>query len=182
MHISERPIPEIGETDVLMRVHAATVGWGDCKLRAGLLQDFYSIVLPKIPGRYGSGVVAAIGTHVKETKVGESVVFAPLHTENGSAAEYVRVNAGNIAAKPRNLDHLQTASIIQGATSAYACLVETGQIVSGQKVLIHGAAGSVGSACTELAKHLNAAYHSFPFSSTGQACLTSASCRTISRA
>jgi NADPH:quinone reductase-like Zn-dependent oxidoreductase len=156
LHIAEQVIPRVSATDVLVRVHAATVGWGDCKLRAGLLRDFYRIDLPKAPGRYGSGIVAAVGSDVTNVRVGDSVVVAPLHTDNGSAAEYVRVASDKIAAKPGNLDHIQAASMIQGAVSAYACLVETAQVSAGQNVLIHGAAGSIGSACVELARHLGA--------------------------
>jgi NADPH:quinone reductase-like Zn-dependent oxidoreductase len=156
LHIAEQEIPKPGPTDILVRVHAATVGQGDCKLRAGLLQDFYRIDLPKIPGRYGSGVCVAVGTHVDSSMTGEEIVFAPLHTDSGSAADYVSIRAENTAAKPRNLDHVQTAALLQGANAAYACVVETGALAAGQKILIHGAAGSVGSACTELAQHLAA--------------------------
>jgi NADPH:quinone reductase-like Zn-dependent oxidoreductase len=167
LHVSEQPMPEPGPGEVLVRVHAATVGWGDCKLRAGLLQNFYRVTLPKIPGRYGSGTIAAVGSDVKDRRIGEAVIFAPPHTQNGSAAEYVAVASENVAGKPENLDHVQVASIIQGATSAYACLIEAGQLSPGQHVLIQGAAGSAGSACTELARHLGA--------------VVSATCREVDR-
>jgi len=160
-------MPEPGPGEVLVRVHAATVGWGDCKLRAGLLQNFYGVTLPKIPGRYGSGTIAAIGSDVKDRHPGKAVIFAPPHTQNGSAAEYVAVASENVAGKPENLDHVQVASIIQGATSAYACLIEAGQLTPGQQILIHGAVGSVGSACTELARHMGA--------------VVSATCREVDR-
>ena len=154
LHVCEQPVPLPGPRDVVIRVQAATVGWGDCKARAGLLQNFYQISLPKIPGRYGSGSISTIGSQVDHVKIGDDVVFAPLHTDSGSAAEYVRVGADKIAAKPANLSHIETASMIQGATSAYACLVQTAEKAGGEQVLVHGAAGSVGSACTELAAHL----------------------------
>jgi len=160
-------MPEPGPGEVLVRVHAATVGWGDCKLRAGLLQNFHRVTLPKIPGCYGSGTIAAIGSDAHDRRIGEAVIFAAPHTQNGSAAEYVAVASENVAGKPENLDHVQVASIIQGATSAYACLIEAGQLSPGQHVLIQGAAGSVGSACTELARHLGA--------------VVSATCREVDR-
>jgi NADPH:quinone reductase-like Zn-dependent oxidoreductase len=153
LHVVDRTIPEIGAGDVLVRVHAATVGWGDCKLRKGLLRDFFRPDLPKVPGRYGSGIVIEVGASVSTVKAGDGVVIAPLHSDGGSAAEYVRVPCDKIAAKPGNLDHVQTASMIQGAVSAYACLVQTGRVTAEERVLIHGAAGSVGSACVELARH-----------------------------
>lgn len=160
LHIAERPRPEPGAAEVLVRVHAATVGVGDCKTRAGLLQDHFQVAFPKIPGRYGSGTIAALGAGAVEGKtrchqVGDAVVFATLHTDSGSAAEYVCVAADRIALKPPNLGHVETAAMIQGAVAAYSCIVETGRVAQNDKVLIHGAAGSVGSACVELAGHLN---------------------------
>jgi NADPH:quinone reductase-like Zn-dependent oxidoreductase len=61
-----------------------------------------------------------------------------------------------VALKPRNLSFLDTASFIQGGTCAYICLVEAGGVTAGSKVLVHGATGSVGSACVELARHRGA--------------------------
>lgn len=156
LHIVERPQPVPGPNDVVVRVHAATVGIGDCKTRAGALQHFFTVSLPKTPGRYGSGVISALGDGVTRHRIGEAVVFATLHTQSGSAAAYVTVGAGQIATKPGNLDHLESAAFIQGAAAAYACLVQTAQLRRGEHVLIHGAAGSVGSACMELARHLGA--------------------------
>ncbi|MFL6796185.1 MAG: NADP-dependent oxidoreductase [Xanthobacteraceae bacterium] len=152
---------------MLVRVCAATVGWGDCKLRSGALQDFYDIRLPKIPGRYGSGIIAALGAGVTTWRVGQEVVFATLHTESGSAAEYVSLNSDRLAPKPKNMNHAQTASLLQGAVSAYACLIQTAEVGCADKVLIHGGAGSVGSACVELAHHLG--------------CSITSTCRAIDR-
>ena len=164
LHVAEAEQPLPGPRDVLIRVHVASVGWGDCKLRNGVLQDFYRIELPKIPGRYGCGTIEAIGGDVKNLCVGQGVAFATLHTESGSAAEYVCLDSGRLAAKPDNMTFLEAGSMLQGAVSAYACLVQTADARPGQKVLVHGGAGSVGSACVELAKHLG--------------CRTTAICRT----
>jgi NADPH:quinone reductase-like Zn-dependent oxidoreductase len=157
LHIAERPRPEPGPTDVLVRVHAATVGVGDCKTRAGLLQGHFQVALPKIPGRYGSGTIAALGIEnmAHRYQIGDAVVFATLHTDSGSAAEYVCVAADKIALKPANLSHVETAAMIQGGVTAYCCIIEAGDVARNEKILIHGAAGSVGSACVELACHLD---------------------------
>src|SRR5262249_20556858 len=156
LHIADVPMPQPGAGEVVVRVRAATVGVGDCKARAGLLQHHLALPLPKIPGRYGCGEVAAIGSQVDNFRIGDAVVFSTLHRESGSAAEYVRLAVGQIALKPRNLNHVETASLIQGAVCAYICLVEAGGVTAGTKVLVHGGAGSVGSACVELARHLGA--------------------------
>jgi NADPH:quinone reductase-like Zn-dependent oxidoreductase len=157
LHIADVPMPQPGPGEVVVRVGAATVGVGDCKARAGLLTGFHAVQLPKIPGRYGCGEIATIGAQVDALRVGDAVVFATLHSESGSAAEYVRLDAARTAPSPRNLSCVDTASMIQGAVCAYICLVEAGEVKAGSKVLVHGAAGSVGSACVELARRLGAA-------------------------
>jgi NADPH:quinone reductase-like Zn-dependent oxidoreductase len=156
LRIADVPMPEPGPREVVVRVCAATVGIGDCKARAGLLQHFHALRLPKIPGRYGCGEIAAAGAQVDAVKVGDAVVFATLHSESGSAAEYVRLDAARLALKPSNSSFVETASFIQGAVCAHICLVEAGEVAAGRKVLVHGAAGSVGSACVELARHCGA--------------------------
>src|SRR5258705_10119344 len=91
LHIADVAKPEPGPSEVVVRVRAATVGVGDCKARTGLLQQFHALKLPKIPGRYGCGEIAAAGARVDTFKVADAVVFATLHSESGSAAEYVRL-------------------------------------------------------------------------------------------
>src|SRR5262245_17104243 len=110
LHTAECPMPEMGPLDVTVRVRAATVGVGDCKARAGLLRPFLELKLPKIPGRYGVGAIAAVGPAVERVRVGDAVVFATLHGEGGSSAEYVRVPAESTAAAPPTLSDVETAS------------------------------------------------------------------------
>ena len=167
LHIAECPMPEAGPLDLTVRVLAAPVGIGDCKTRAGLLRHFHQPSLPKIPGRYGVGEVAVVGHAVRGIKAGDPVVFATLHNGSGCSAEYVRVPAESTAPAPRTLNEVETASLIQGAVCAFVCLVEAGALAAGQKLLVHAAAGSVGSACVELARHLGA--------------VITASCRDVDR-
>lgn len=156
LHVAERSMPEPRPGDVVIRVHASSVGVGDCKTRAGLLRNFHRVTFPKIPGRYGAGTITAVGAQAGAHRIGDAVVFATLHTDDGSAAEHVRVAADKIALSPRNLDHIETAAMIQPGTCATACLIVVGCVTAGEKVLIHGAAGGIGSACVELARHLGA--------------------------
>jgi NADPH:quinone reductase-like Zn-dependent oxidoreductase len=156
LRLAECPTPQPGPSDVVVRVLAAPVGIGDCKTRAGLLQHFHAPRLPKIPGRYGVGEIAAAGSTVAGIQGGDAVVFATPHNGSGSNAEYVQVPAQSTAAAPRSLSDVETASLIQGAVCAYICLTEAAVLAAGQRLLIHAAAGSVGSACVELAHHLGA--------------------------
>src|SRR5262249_59465275 len=97
LRLAELPMPTPAAGEVLVRVRAATVGIGDCKARAGLLRQFHTLQLPKIPGRYGCGEIASVGGEVGGIRVGDAVVFATLHSESGSAAEDVRLAATRVA-------------------------------------------------------------------------------------
>lgn len=148
------PAPAAGE--VLIRVHAATVAPGDCKARAGLLQRFFSVTFPKIPGRYGAGEVAALGPGVDYAAVGDRVVFGTDHTENGSCVEYIVRPREKVAPAPTNASWAEAAAVIHEGVMAVNCVIETGQVAAGQRVLVHGGAGAVGGACIQLARHLGA--------------------------
>ena len=156
LQVRELPIPQPGPGQLLVRVHALPVGPGDCKLRAGALRDFFEITFPKISGRYASGLVEAVGPGVSAPCPGDEVVLASLHHDTGAAAEYVVRTPDQVTAKPAASSHVETAALIQGGVSAWACLVGSGRVAHGDRVLVHGAAGAVGSACVELARHLGA--------------------------
>lgn len=154
LEIRERPTPEPGPGEVLVRVHAIPVGPGDCKLRAGELRHFVDVAFPKVPGRYASGVVLGVGDGVAWPRPGDEVVLASLHRDSGTAAEQILCAPAQMASKPAGLSHVETAAFVQGAVTAWACLVEAGQIARGERLLVLGAAGAVGSACVELGRHL----------------------------
>ncbi len=156
LQLHELPVPRAGPRDVMVRVRAATVGQGDCKARAGVLQRHFSVQFPKIPGRYGCGEVAEVGGEVDAVSVGDAVVFTAAHTGDGTCAEFVCCAPSSLAPKPHNLSHVETAAIIQGGVCAFVALCEAGKVAPGMHVLVHGGAGAVGSACVELAHHLGA--------------------------
>src|SRR4029077_17587895 len=87
LRVAEVPDPSPGRGEVLIRVRAASVGPGDCKLRAGLLQAHFSISFPKIPGRYGAGEVVALDPDVDDIRIGDRVAFAAAHDEEGRCTE-----------------------------------------------------------------------------------------------
>jgi NADPH:quinone reductase-like Zn-dependent oxidoreductase len=155
LRVAEVPDPSPGPGEVLIRVRAASVGPGDCKLRAGMLQAHFSISFPKIPGRYGAGEVAALGADVDDIRIGERVVFSAAHEENGSCAEMIVRPRGKIAPAPVNVTWSEAAAVIHEGVCAVSALA-TGSVGAGTRVLVHGAAGAVGGACVRLARHLGA--------------------------
>ncbi|MBL8266140.1 NADP-dependent oxidoreductase [Steroidobacter sp.] len=140
------PTPASGE--VRIRIHAASVNPIDWKIRSGKLQRNYSVDLPYIPGRDVAGTVDAIGAGVTRWKVGDAV-FAV--TSGGGLAEYVIAPADNIAAKPAKLSFEEAAGIPTASLAAWRTLITNGDIKRGQRVLIHGGAGGVGSTAVQLA-------------------------------
>lgn len=140
------PTPKTGE--VRIRVHAAGVNPIDWKIRTGRLQRSYSVPLPYIPGRDVSGTIDALGSGVTSWKVGDEVVAL---ADGGGFAEYVVVAEGDVARKPARLTYEQAAGIPVASLTAWRTLIETADVRKGQRVLIHGGAGGVGSIAVQLA-------------------------------
>jgi NADPH:quinone reductase-like Zn-dependent oxidoreductase len=146
------PAPSSGE--VRIRIHAAGINPIDWKIRAGKLQRSSAVTLPYIPGRDVAGIIDAIGEGVAEWKVGDNVVAV---IDGGGLAEYATAPAKNIAAKPAKLSFNEAAGIPTASLAAWRTLITNGDIKKDQRVLIHGAAGGVGSTAVQLA-HWRGAY------------------------
>ena len=145
-----RPDPATGE--VLVRVHAAAVNPVDWKVRAGHLRGFLDYSLPLIPGWDLSGVVEATGAGVSDWKQGDAVYARPDLRRNGAYAEYIAVRASELGHKPRSIDHVQASAIPLACLTAWQALFDAGGLKAGQRVLIHAAAGGVGTFAVQLAK------------------------------
>lgn len=145
-----RPDPATGE--VLVRVHAAAVNPVDWKVRAGHLRGFLNYSLPLIPGWDLSGVVDATGAGVTDWKQGDAVYARPDLRRNGAYAEYIAVRASELGRKPRSIDHVQASAIPLACLTAWQALFDAGGLKAGQRVLIHAAAGGVGTFAVQLAK------------------------------
>lgn len=148
----DAPRPTPGEGEVLIRVHAAGVNPLDWKVREGYLKSSLNYPLPVIPGWDVSGVVEQVGAGVTQPKVGDAVYALPNMTRNGAYAEYIAVNASEVAPKPNTLDHVQAAAVPLGALTAWQALFDVANLSSGQTVLIHAAAGGVGTFALQFAK------------------------------
>jgi NADPH:quinone reductase-like Zn-dependent oxidoreductase len=156
LRYEEAPRPEPAAGEVLVRVHAAAVNPVDWKVRAGHVKDWLKYQLPMIPGWDFSGVVEAAGASAGSWRPGEEVYGRPDISRDGAYAEYIAVRASEIAAKPKSLDQVHAASIPLAALTAWQALFDAGGLSSGQKVLIHAAAGGVGHFAVQLAKEKGA--------------------------
>ena len=142
-----RPVPKANE--VLIHVHAMGVNPVDWKIREGYVKARMNIPLPATPGGDVSGVIEDTGAGVGGFGVGEPV-YAMLGLL-GAYAEYVVAIPAIVAPKPATIDHLQAASVPLAALTAWQALFEHGGLQRGQKVLIHAAAGGVGSFAVQFA-------------------------------
>jgi NADPH:quinone reductase-like Zn-dependent oxidoreductase len=143
------PTPMIG--DVLVKVAAVGIthnelDWPLRTDRNGHPRD--SI----IPGQEVSGVVAALGMGTAGIAVGDEVFGLTDPYRDAAGAEYVAVEARNLAPKPRSVDHVHAASVPRAGLTAWQALFDHGKLATGQTVVIHGAAGAVGSTAVQLAR------------------------------
>jgi NADPH:quinone reductase-like Zn-dependent oxidoreductase len=105
-----------------------------------------------IPGHEVSGVVAAVGFGTAWFDVGDEVFGLADQLRDGAAAEYVAVEARNVALKPRTVDHVHAAAVPRAGLTAWQGLFDHGQLAKGQTVVIHGAGGAVGSMAVQLGR------------------------------
>ncbi len=147
-----RPSPAAGE--VLVKVHAAGINPVDWKTRSGGgVSGRYGNAFPLIIGWDISGVVEAVGENATTFKVGDAVFGMVRFPSIGAAyAEYVAAPQTDLALKPKNIDHIQAAAIPLAALTAWQALFESGDLTSGERLLIQGAAGGVGHLAVQLAK------------------------------
>jgi len=160
LELTDVPQPQVGPNGVLVRVHATSVNPVDWKLRKGLLSPIWKLRFPVIWGADLSGVVEQVGSAVTLFKAGDEVYgFKHGHvakTYRGTYAEYVVVPENALARKPAILKHEEAAAIPLAAVTAWQVLVGQGNLQSGQRVLVHAAAGGVGVFAVQIAKAIGA--------------------------
>jgi NADPH:quinone reductase-like Zn-dependent oxidoreductase len=142
------PIPALPPDQVLIRVRAAGVLPIEWKIRQGLFRAFMPTAFPSIPGSSFSGIVEEVGSLVTGLQRGQAVFG---RSSQGTYAEYTLASPETIALKPEPLSFDEAATISGGATTAWNALFKNGELQAGQRVLIHGAAGGVGSFAVQLA-------------------------------
>jgi NADPH:quinone reductase-like Zn-dependent oxidoreductase len=154
--VEEAPYPHMAENDVVVRVHAASFTPGELswpstwKDRAGRDRG------PVIPGHEVSGEVAELGMGTTGLTVGQRVFGLTDWTRDGTLAEYVGVEARNLAPLPASIDHVRGAALPMTGLTARQALFDHGGLRPGQTVLVHGAAGAVGDMAVQLAREAGA--------------------------
>jgi|SRR6185312_114792 len=146
----EIAIPTPGTGEVLVKVHAAGVGPWDSWIRTG--KSALPQPLPLTLGSDLSGVITGLGDGVTGFAVGDEVYGVTSPQFTGACAEYAVASAGMIARKPRSVSHVEAASVPVVANTAWQMLFEHAGLVSGQRVLILGAAGNVGGYAVQFAR------------------------------
>ncbi|MCX5152162.1 NADP-dependent oxidoreductase [Streptomyces sp. NBC_00320] len=155
VRVTDVPVPAVGPRDVLIEVRAAGVNPVDHLIVKGFLSAG-APTGPLVIGNELAGVVAEVGGEVTRFAVGDEV-FARVDPRVGGAfAEYVAVDQSLVATKPSGLTFEEAASLPLVALTALQALTEQADVRAGTRVLIHGAAGGVGSAAVQIAKQLGA--------------------------
>ncbi len=156
IEIAEIDPPELREDAVLIEVHAASLNPVDSAIRSGAMKDALPIRFPHVMGFDVSGRVIEIGGEVTTFEVGDAVFARQAQDDAGAIAEMARVRASDLAPMPANLGHVEAASVPLAGLTAWQALVTKGRLAKGDKVLIHGGSGGVGTLAIQIAKHFGA--------------------------
>ncbi len=154
--IREMPEPDLKENEILVKVKASSVNPVDWKIRQGKLKVVTGTGFPKILGADFSGDVVETGAGIKDYKKGDAVFGLIPAVKGGAYAEYLQVKPENLALKPANIGYEEAAGIPLAGLTALQGLRDYGHLKPGQKVLINGASGGVGSFAVQIAKAMGA--------------------------
>ncbi len=158
IEINDIPEPVVSNGQVLVEVYAASINPIDWKIRAGYMKEHVPLKFPVTIGGNFSGVVQEIADDITEFKIGDEVYGQALilNGGSGSIAQFVASNAANTAFKPKTVNHIEAASLPLVGVSALQALEQHINLKKGQKILINGGSGGIGSIAIQLAKHIGA--------------------------
>ncbi len=156
MTLVERPEPKPALNDVVVQVHASGFVPTELTWPSTWTDRLGRDRTPSIPGHELAGVVSALGYGTTGLSVGQRVFGLTDWTRDGTLAEFVAVEARNLAPLPGDVDFTVGASLPISGLTAWQGLFEHGRLQTGQSVLVHGAAGAVGSMVTQLAREFGA--------------------------
>lgn len=166
LEFQERPMPEAKADELLVKVVAASITSADWRVRGlqmprgfgGLARLIFGFSKPRQPilGNECAGVVEAVGSTVSGFRIGDQVMIST-GAKFGCHAEYITVKADQkVALKPPHLSFTEAATLTFGAAAAWDFLINKAKLQSGERVLVHGATGSVGAAAVKISKHFGA--------------------------
>jgi NADPH:quinone reductase-like Zn-dependent oxidoreductase len=156
MKLSEQPEPQAAINDVVVQVHASGFTSGELTWPSSWTDRLDRDRTPSIPGQELAGVVTTLGYGTTGLSVGQRVFGLSDSYRGGTLAEYVAVEARNLAPLPGDVDFTVGASVAMPGLTAWQGLFQHGHLQAGQSVLVHGAAGAVGSMVTQLAREAGA--------------------------
>jgi NADPH:quinone reductase-like Zn-dependent oxidoreductase len=156
LSLTDLPYPHASENDVIVRVHASGFTPGELAWEGTWTDRSGRDRTPSVPGHEVSGVVAELGYGTTGLTVGQRVFGLADWTRDGTLAEYVAIEARNLAPLPAGLDHAVAAGAVISGLTAWQALFDHAHLLAGQTALIHGAAGGVGSIAVQLARRLGA--------------------------
>ncbi|MGW6310752.1 NADP-dependent oxidoreductase, partial [Streptomyces niveus] len=154
--LTDLPHPHAAENDVIVRVHAAGFTPGELAWAGTWTDRAGRDRTPSVPGHELSGVVTELGYGTTGLTVGQRVFGLADWSRDGSLAEYTAVEARNLAPLPADVDHATAAALPVSGLTAWQALFDHGRLTTGQTVLVHGAAGGVGSLAVQLAQEVGA--------------------------
>jgi NADPH:quinone reductase-like Zn-dependent oxidoreductase len=154
--LTDMPYPQAGQNDVVVRVHAAGFTPGELEWPTTWADRAGRDRTPSVPGHEVSGVVAELGYGTTGLTVNQRVFGLTDWARNGTLAEYTAVEARNLAPLPADVDHTVAAALPISGLTAWQALIDHARLTTGQTVLIHGAAGGVGSIAVQLAREVGA--------------------------
>ena len=150
--LERMPLPSMSPYEVRVKIKAASINPIDFKIRDGGLKMLLTYQFPLILGNDFAGEVYEVGDKVTQFKVGDKVYGRPRKSKIGTFAEYISVNAEEIAPMPKGLSYEEAASIPLVGLTAYQAINEVIQAQPGDKVLIQAGSGGVGSFAIQYAK------------------------------
>ena len=156
MKLVNRPEPQPSINDVVVRIHASGFVPTELTWPSTWTDRFERDRTPSIPGHELAGVVTALGYGTTGLSVGQRVFGLADWYRDGTLAEYVAIEARNLAPLPGDVDFTAGASLPVSGLTAWQGLIQHGRLRAGQSVLAHGAAGAVGSMVTQLAREAGA--------------------------
>jgi len=156
MHLATFERPKPGPDEILVQIKAASINPVDWGIRRGKMKFITGSSFPRVMGKDFSGVILEVGAEVADWKAGDEVFGCVPWKRAGSFAPMALVNGAEIVRKPASISFVQAAALPTVGLTAWHGLVQQAKLQPGQRVLVNGAAGGVGSAVVQVAQSLGA--------------------------